>query len=235
MRVQGAKKNKKLTAVAIATTNTEKKNIHNVFIVDASGSMDQNNKYDIAISSLNELLSDIKSDPDTNNTVMIVEFEGKRIETRIPFGSSVPSEYRGMGTGGMTPLNQAIGETLESVLKLRANSDDKVLVNIFTDGGENQSRNNGSKYANNNLLSSFIKQCEIKGFTITFIGTQNEVDYAVNMLSMDMTNTMVHDNTASSVKASLDVTRSARMMYSKSVSKGENVTKSFYTKTVSKK
>ena len=237
MRVTGTKKNPNLTSTTepqiavVTTTNGVKPRIHNVFIVDASGSM-AGSKYENAISGVNELLKSITTDVDTENNVMIVEFEGNNIITRLDLGQSIPKLYEGMGTDGMTPLNQAIGQTLEYVEKKRKNDydvNDKVLVNIFTDGGENSS---SGKYRDPKKLSEYIKILEDKGFTITFIGTQAEVNYAVQTLSMDSTNTLVHTNTAASVKSSFDKTLKARSAYSKSVARGEDVKAQFYTKTL---
>lgn len=237
MRVTGAKKNPNLTTTTepqvavVPTTNGVKPRIHNVFIVDASGSM-SGSKYENAISGVNELLQSISNDTDTDNNVMIVEFEERNIKTRLDLGEKVPTKYKGMGTGGMTPLNQAIGETLEYVEKTRKkNYDvaDKVLVSIFTDGGENSST---GVFRDPKNLSEYIKELESKGFTITFIGTQQEVNYAIQALAMDVTNTLVHTNTAASVKMSFNKTLKSRMAYSKAVANGEDVTRGFYTKSL---
>ena len=236
MRVTGVKKNPNLTtiepeAVVVSTTNSVKPKIHNVFIIDASGSM-SGGKYNNAINGVNELLKSIVEDTETENNVMIVEFEDSNIKTRLNLGDKIPKIYNGMGTGGMTPLNQAIGQTLEFVeaeRKTNYNVNDKVLVSIFTDGGENSST---GKYKNPKTLSEYIKYLEANGFTITFIGTREEVNYAVNTLSMDLSNTLVHSNTAESVKDSFRTTVKARKLYSKSVSLGEDVKDNFYTKTL---
>lgn len=236
MRVQGAKRNPKLVdtnTVTVNISNGEKARIHNVFIIDASGSM-SGSKYKNAINGVNEVLVDIKKDTDTINTVTIVEFEGDTISRRLDMENSnvLPDTYQAMGTGGMTPLNEAVGETLEYILKERNSKfskEDKVLVNVFTDGEENASH---GKYRNGNVLGEFIKSLENDGFTITFMGTQSEVQYAISTLNLMSTNTLVHTNTASSVKMSYDTTLNARKMYSKSVSRGEDVKAAFYSKTV---
>ena len=237
MRVTGVKKNPNLITttepevVVVTTKNDTKPRIHNVFIVDASGSM-YGQKYDNAINGVNELLKSIISDTETENNVMIVEFEDSNIERRLSLNERIPTKYNGMGTGGMTPLNQAIGETLEYVETIRKEDydvNDKVLVSIFTDGGENSSI---GKYSNSTYLGNYIKELEVLGFTITFIGTQNEVNYAIQTLSMDPTNTLVHMNTAASIKDSFNKTVMARSVYSKSVAKGEDVKAEFYTKTL---
>ena len=119
MRVQGAKKNPKLTQVSEPTVsvneNQTKSKIHNVFIVDASGSM-SGSKYTNAIAGLNKLLVSISNDTDSENTVTIVEFEGRNISRRLDVVTKIPKTYKGMGTDGMTPLNQAVGETLEYIV-----------------------------------------------------------------------------------------------------------------------
>ena len=49
---------------------------------------------------------------------------------------------------------------------------------------------------------------------------------------MSVSNTSVHDNTADSIKNSFKATTFARMAYSKSVSRNEDVTMNFYSKSV---
>jgi Mg-chelatase subunit ChlD len=237
MRVQGAKKNPKLIEVVepiVATTevdNQVKPQIHNVFIIDASGSM-HGDKYVSAINGVNELLDSISKDTDTVNTVTIVEFESYSIKRRVDVTNDIPKKYVGMGTGGSTPYLQAIGETLDYIVGVRKskfNESDKILVSILSDGEENSSR---GKYAEKNVLKSYIKDLESKGVTVTFIGTQKDVSYAINYLSMDATNTIVHNNTAEDITRSFKATVSARNFYSKSVSRGEDVKTNFYTKTI---
>ena len=238
MRVQGANKNPNLTQVTETVVDTttvtdsqSKQQIHNVFIIDASGSMG-GGKYKSAINGVNELLESIRNDVDTNNTVTIVEFESSSIKRRVDVATTIPSKYEGMGTGGSTPYLQAIGETIEYVVgvrKLKFNENDKILVNILSDGEENSS---SGKYADRQVLSSYIKELETKGVTVTFIGTKQDVAYAVNHLSMDISNTMIHNNTAADITRSFKATVNARQAYSKSVSRGEDVKTSFYTKTI---
>lgn len=233
MRVTDVNRNENLTTITVQIPTT-KPRILNVFIVDASGSM-SGPKYDNAISGLNELLDNIRQDQDSENQTMIVEFEGRNISTRLELTSTVPDYYKGMGTKGMTPLQQAVGETLENVVTLREknfNINDKILVNVFTDGDENSSI---GKYAGSRgveLLGVYIKELEAKGVTVTFVGTQNEVNYAIRYLNLKASNTLVHDNTSRGIKMSFERTVKARAAYSKSVSLGQDVTESFYTKSV---
>lgn len=233
MRVTGVKRNQNISVVADLNTIKPgtKHRIHNIFVVDASGSMD-GGKYTNAIEGVNNLLKNINEDTETINTVMIVEFEESTVTRRVDLTKDVPTKYKGMGTGGMTPLNQAVGETLEYAVKTRKKDydvNDKILVNVFTDGGENSSK---GKWRDSTALGEYIKSLESEGVTVTFIGTQAEVNYAVNTLNLQATNTLVHNNTAADIERSFLRTVSARQAYSKSVAKGEDVTASFYTKTV---
>lgn len=234
MRVTGAKRNPNLSNFVVSNTTGGKPTIHNVFIVDASGSMG-GSKYDNAISGLNELIKSIKSDVDSENTLTIVEFEGHSVTTRLKTTKDIPEIYHGMGTGGMTPLNKAVGETIEEIVLLRAkkyNVSDKILVNVFTDGGENSSH--GSKYANSKFLGNYIKKLEDESVTVTFIGTEEEVAYATQDLKLNISNTLVHDNSALGVMDAFNTTVLARTAYSKSVASGEDVKIDFYTKVMVK-
>jgi uncharacterized protein YegL len=220
--------------ISTSDSSGTKKRIHNVFIIDASGSM-AGGKYNNAISGLNELLNSIREDKLTDNTISIVEFEGTLISERVFMSSVLNLDYQPMGTGGYTPLNQAVGETIENILQKRDSSfseDDKVLINVFTDGGENNSQ---GKYKNPKALSDLIKKVEAKGFTVTFQGTKTEVAYAVDTLNLDFSNTNVHDNTMRGIADSFHKTVSARVMYSKAVFNDEDVKAQFYSKTVEPK
>lgn len=228
MRVRPKKEN----ALTINPVSPNSKNVvHNVFIIDASGSM-SGYRYENAINGVNVLLKDISEDTFTDNTVSVIEFEGNNIARKVFMSTDSLKSYSPMGTGGMTPLNQAIGETCEAVLEMRYknfSSDDKVLVNVFTDGMENHS---SGKYRNPEVLSKFIKELEAVGFTVTFQGNQAEVNYAINTLNLSFTNTSVHDNSAKGIADTFKRTAKARVMYSKSVSLGEDVVQNFYSKSV---
>ena len=77
MRVHPISPNQPLSDTVTIMPGASKKRVHNVFILDASGSMGgySGSKYDVAIGGLNELLKSIKADEFTENTVTIVEFE----------------------------------------------------------------------------------------------------------------------------------------------------------------
>lgn len=199
--------------------------IHNIHILDVSGSMDSYNKIGAALEGINSEIDGLKSNTDAIFTHSFVTFsDSYNIKTsmwKVPMSSVEKVHERAVGC---TALYQAVGQTLERLVA-EHNGNDKVLVKIFTDGGENAS--NG-KYANRLILRDFIKECEDKGFTITFVGTKDDVSHAIRNLSVDVSNTLVHDNTRGGIKMSFDASFAATKVYSRKARKGEDVTKGFY-------
>lgn len=81
-------------------------------------------------------------------------------------------------------------------------------------------------------MKALIATCEARGFTITFIGTKNDTAYIVRHLNIDFSNTLVHDNTGEGVKMSFQTQATATTQYRKSLEKGEDVSRGFYSKVL---
>lgn len=224
---KGTKKSRRGVKVEVKVQITPEvlPTIHNVHILDVSGSMDSHNKIGAALEGINAEIDGLKSNTDAKFTHSFVTFSDpyniKASMWKIPMASVGKVHEVAMGC---TALHQAVGETLERLVR-EHNGVDKVLVKIFTDGGENAST---GKYQPRHVISQFIKECEAKGFTITFVGTKNDVDYAVNNLSMDASNTLVHDNTFRGIKMSSHERLGATIQYAKKARRGEDVTKGFF-------
>lgn len=208
-----------------ATVADEKPIIHNVHIVDISGSM-AGGKLRSAVQGVNEEVEELKKDTTVNYTHSLVEFSGpnhiKTVCWKTPIGDVGLYATRDIDS---TALNQATGQTLEKLVS-EMKSDEKVLVKIFTDGGENSSQ---GKWKLSSDLKEFIKQCQDKyGFTITFIGTTNDVQQVIQNLSIDISNTLTHDNTAHGVYMASMARGIATKAYASKVLKKEDVKKGFY-------
>lgn len=206
--------------------NTTKKNtikakptIHNVFIMDDSGSM-SGQKYLNGVAGIQQLVQSIKEDTITNNTITIVDLNRGR-----QYWLSNPSNvyYNHHTRLGGTPLYITLGKTITSLLEDIKSTDDKVLLNITTDGQDTDG------FGNYRHLPQMIQDIQKNNnFTVTFIGTKEDVELSIYKLNIDRSNTLVHDNTAIGMKMSFDSTVRSRTLYSSNVSKGIDVLTGFY-------
>lgn len=198
--------------------------MHNVYILDASGSMN-GGKIKSAIEGINEELTALKADADsTYTTQSIVTFSyAHDIQVSVWKAPIKDVNHFYCSTRGSTALLQAIGETLTQLLKQHKDGE-KVLVKIFTDGEENDS---SSKWYGE-VIPELIKQCEEKGFVITFVGTSKDVAYAVNKLRVKQSNTLVHDNTSAGVAKSFKKSIGATVSYREAASRGTDTQTDFF-------
>lgn len=200
--------------------------IHNVHILDASGSMGGRapSKYDNALKGINSEIMSMKDDGE-GVTQTIIEFDSNG---GYPASLRLTTHYfmtpaqnctaiKGVGADGGTPLYQTVGETIEKLLS-HIKSADKVLIKVFTDGGENTSQ---GKYKNYLELKRLIKMVEDNhNFTVSFMGTQEDVNVMANSIGLSTSNMLVHDNTATGVLTSYMASSNATMKYRKEVSRG---------------
>lgn len=195
--------------------------VHVADVLDASGSMN-GEKFNAALSGINIGIANLKSDTnpieytytlcDFSDSVLFPQLLKPIIDVRKVSGA----------TRGSTALFDAIGKTVEKISEA-VGPNDKVLINIYTDGQENASRTFRA-----GQISNIIEDLSSKGWTFTFIGTDADVAYAQSMLKFDSSNTLVYDGTATGLEASMIKTNSARVNYSNKVSKGEDVSKGFF-------
>lgn len=223
----GATKKKKTPTKVKATKvkiskPAKKHKIHNVFIMDDSGSM-SGSKYKNGVEGIKLLVEGIKADNLTENTISIVD-----LNRGVVFWMSDPKNvnYEGHTKLMSTPLYRTIGKTIEDLLK-SVGKKDKVLLNITTDG---QDTEGFGPYTN--LPTTLKKVQEENNFTVTFVGTEHDVRYIQDHLNVDASNTLVHDNTAAGMQKAFMTTNSARSTYSTSVSQGLDVSVGFYEKKV---
>lgn len=134
-------------------------------------------------------------------------------EVKTPFRFSVKNN---------TALYDAIGQTIND-LKPFVNKNEKVLVNIYTDGEENCS----TKY-NKSSISEKMEEMKKQGWTFTFIGTDKDVKQVIKDLKIDSTNTKAYNGTGKELEVSLQSTITARSIYASKVLKNEDVSIGFY-------
>lgn len=198
--------------------NVPAKNVklHKVVLLDCSGSM-AGNKYNAAEQGVKLDYDECKEE---FVDYLLSEFSDYHNETTYNFTSPLKFSPQ----FGNTMLYKTIVDVLTKVKK-KTPKEDKVLVQIFTDGQDNISKG----YLN--PAKDIINQFNSLGWTVTFVGTERDVEYIQSNLNIDSTNTLVHDNTASGVADSFDTYRSATRSFTKNVAEGKETTRGFFKTT----
>jgi len=199
--------------------------IHIVNIVDCSGSMG-GSKIDAANEMVKSDINKVLNETDVYYTYTLRTFSTRVDEYKNKLDRN--PKYTLLTTHSMTALYDAIGDTLED-LKSSIPTNEKVIVSIITDGEENSSVRYSAKD-----VSKLIEDLNSKNFTITFVGTNQDVEKAINKLKIDRSNTQSYDGTGVGLKKSMLVREKALATYSKSVVKGEDVKTGFYKKVLNK-
>lgn len=205
-----------------ATPVTAKKTVHNITILDSSGSMN-GGKWSAAVEFANKEMTDYQNQDLVNVVFSTIIFSSHNRIVVTQWRATAPTQIDVVKDfhGDMTALNDAIATTL---IRVKAdNQEEQVLVKIFTDGDENNSRVYSPA-----AVTKLVKECMSQGYTITFAGTAGDVRTAQRMYGIDASNTFVHENTADSIVDYGVQTRGITMSYFKSVAKGEDVTRGFY-------
>lgn len=171
----------------VTTKNTEDKNltIHNIIILDASGSM--SSIYDQALAGVNETINTIrkaKADmPEQNQVLSLgsfadglrIVYNGTAIERVGKFGRT---DY---STQGSTALYDAMGEMLTSERR-SVKQGDKVLVTIITDGYENSSRKWDAE-----SIKQLVDELRKEDWVFTYIGANQDVEEAASTIGVQNT------------------------------------------------
>lgn len=163
----------------------EKDLIHNLIILDESGSM--SSAYDATINAFNQFLGNLKSTalefPDQEHLVTFLSFNtnGRRYLAENAIPESVPALSReNYKPNDGTPLYDAIGFSANRIREqIEGKPNAKVLVSIFTDGYENASVEfNGSQ------IRSLVANLEEKGWTFTYFGAEHDVYSAAKSMNI---------------------------------------------------
>jgi len=223
----------------------EKYTLHNVHIIDASGSM-RGGKYDNAIKGVQEELKKFEHNDDVNLTQTIVEFDSTTgyssdhvfgYNTRVTkhyfmTAASAVTSFKPVGASGGTPLYEVLGNVIEEVLQKKG-PNDRVILTVMTDG---QNTDHRGKYSDTTLLAELIESVQKNHFfTVTFMGTERDTNEIIRILKLSKENTLVHDNTSRGMERSYRARTTSLMSYSKSVASGQAVTDSFFAQEKEKK
>lgn len=214
-------------------SSSKKPTIIIIDVLDRSGSMGSlsstNSKITNAVKGINSGIEKLKED----ESILGVEYKHVFIyfDTEICVSNLESIKNVGYlsvdGRGG-TALNDAIMSAISMAMKHKKD-EDKVLINIYTDGGENASKE--FTYAD---VKKEISLVEKLGVTVTFIGTKYDTNYAIKNYGLHDSNTAVYDGTAKGLESMMQLTNSARAEYSTKVLNNEDVSRGFYKKIIKK-
>lgn len=217
----------------------KKPTIHNVHLLDRSGSMATDGKYKFAEGGINEEINILKKDDTANYTQTIIEFDGGYSGTvyneamfMIPMKNV--GIFKGKGANDFTPLYEAIAYTINKIID-KSDKNDRILLKIFTDGAENHSRNGwGINEGGAKRLFELIQKVKNENnLTVTFVGTIEDTENVIHNLGIDRGNTLSHDNTGKGTRTSFMKSAGATIAYANTVAtEGAETVSNFYSKTV---
>ena len=161
------------------------KQVHNLIIVDESGSMSIIRKQ--AFTGMNETLQTIRQMqekyPDQKQYVTLLTFDTGHTKwhyDNTPADKTQDLGWKDYNPGGGTPLYDAIGKGISKV-NANVTEGDHVLVTIITDGEENSSEEWTLK-----MVRNMIEKLKSQNWTFTLIGTDNlDVETMAHSFAID--------------------------------------------------
>ena len=177
------------------TNDVKTKRVHNLIIVDESGSMEVIRKQ--AFVGMNETLQTVrkmqekffdersgKADgPSLEQFVTLLTFDTGHTTwhyDNLPAAQTKDLDWKAYRPGGGTPLYDAIGKGISKV-NAQIEDGDHVLVTIITDGEENSSEEWTLK-----MIRTMIEKLKKQNWTFTLIGTDNlDVETMAHSFAID--------------------------------------------------
>lgn len=211
-----------------------KHQVHNLIILDESGSMESIKKN--IIRGFNEIVQTVKGIekefPEQEHFISLVSFNGLGqkilhfIDPAIKLEKIDDTRYN---PDDSTPLYDAIGFGISKLRQvLDKEKDYNVLVTIMTDGEENASKEYSGKD-----IKKLIEELKLNRWTFTYIGADHDVEkFAV---SISITNTLTFDKNEAGVQDMFAHEMSARSNYSQRIRSNEAVGEDFYVSERPKK
>ena len=167
------------------TKEVKTKRVHNLIIVDESGSMDIIRKQ--AFAGMNETLQTVrgmqKKFPDIEQKVTLITFDSEHTKWHYddtPASSTKNLAWKTYCPCAATPLYDAIGKGISKV-NAQIEDGEHVLVTIITDGEENSSEEWTLK-----MIRKLIEKLKKQNWTFTLIGTDNlDVETMAHSFAID--------------------------------------------------
>ena len=204
-----------------------KHQVHNLIILDESGSMNSIKK--TIINGFNDLINSLKSIEkefiEQEHFISLISFNSKKnnvIHFTEPAGKIITINKNNYNPESSTPLFDAMGF---SILKLKHYLSDKnnysVLVTILTDGEEN-----ASKEFSLIAIKRLIEELKSENWTFTYIGTEHDVD--TTSLDLNINNSICFEKNDIGIKKMFEIETTSRIKYSLSIRNGKKINNDFY-------
>ena len=211
-----------------------KHQVHNLIILDESGSMESIKK--TIIQGFNEIVQTVKGIekefPEQEHFISLVTFNGyghKLLHFIDPVSRLEQIDENRYRPDASTPLFDAMGF---SFAKLRQVTDNltayNVLVTILTDGEENASQ----EYTGT-AIKTLIEELKLNRWTFTYIGTDHDVEKFASSISI--TNTMFFSKDDAGMKQMFIKEQSSRRNYSEKIREKKDTENDYYNDETLKK
>jgi hypothetical protein len=204
-----------------------KHQVHNLVILDESGSMDSIKS--LIINGFNELVQTVKGIeeqfPDQEHLISMVSFNAlnnKILHFIDPVSKLDAINDSTYNPASMTPLFDAMGFSISKLKQyLEGKENYSVLVTILTDGEEN-----ASKEFTGSAIKNLVDELKQQNWTFTYIGADHDVEKMA--AKMNIYNSMSFDKNDSDIKRMFIKESRSRVRYSLNVSEGETSSDDFY-------
>ena len=204
-----------------------KHEVHNLIILDESGSMESIKKP--VISGFNELVQTIKGIetrfPEQAHFISLVTFNTAGRKTLLwkePVVKLKPIDENSYQPGEATPLYDAMGDSINKLKNdLYTAGAHNVLVTVFTDGLEN-----ASKEYSATQIKNLVEELQKHNWTFTYIGTDHDVHSVA--VSISIKNVMKFEKNISGMKDMFLRESTARHSYSTKIRAKEDTSGNFY-------
>lgn len=206
-----------------------KHQVHNLIILDESGSMDSIKS--LIISGFNELVQSVKGIevqfPEQEHLISMVSFNdlnNKILHFIDPVNKLDAINDSSYNPASMTPLYDAMGFSISKLKQhLEGKENYSVLVTILTDGEEN-----ASKEYTGIAIKNLVDELTQKNWTFTYIGADHDVEGMAS--KMNIHNTMSFNKNDQDIKRMFASETSSRAKYSLDIRNGESDKNDFYSK-----
>ena len=195
---------------------TKKHQVHNLIILDESGSMESIKKS--TIQGFNELVQTVKGIgkqyPEQEHLITLITFNGlghKILHFIDPVEKIEQIDATRYNPDASTPLYDTMGFAFAKLRQIVENVEDyNVLVTIMTDGEENAS----TEYSGA-AIKKIVEELKQNRWTFTYIGADHDVDHFAASISID--NIMKYEKNSEDMECMFEKEKRARAMYSQRI------------------